>query len=77
VIHVHKLAQRRAALVQRLHVTLAVLAATLAVATLARKNVLGGKFLKTKLVATNATTNVTAATAQKELTGTNSGLTDV
>ena len=32
--------------------------------------------MKTKLVATNATTNVTAASAQKELTGTNSGLTD-
>ena len=40
-------------------------------------NVLGGKSLKTKLVATNATTNATLAAVQKELTGTNSGQTDV
>lgn len=40
-------------------------------------NVLGGKFLKTKLAATNATMNAAVATAQKELTGTNSGQTDV
>ena len=39
-------------------------------------NVLGGKFLKTKHAATNATTNATAAYLQKELTGTNSGQTD-
>jgi len=39
-------------------------------------NVLGGKFLKTKLAATSATTNVILAVAQKELTGTNSGQTD-
>lgn len=84
VIHVQhlarKLAQQPAVTLVPLHhadlaaknaVTMVVVAAMLA-----RKNVLGGKFLKTKLAATNATMNVTAATAQKELTGTNSGLTD-
>lgn len=40
-------------------------------------NVLGGKFLKTKLAATNATTNAAAVYQLKELTGTNSGQTDV
>ena len=39
-------------------------------------NVLGGRFLKTKLVATSATTSVILVVAQKELTGTNSGQTD-
>ena len=33
--------------------------------------------MKTKLAATNATMNVILAVAQKELTGTNSGQTDV
>ena len=40
-------------------------------------NVLGGKSLKTKHAATNATTNAIAAYQLKELTGTNFGQTDV
>lgn len=47
------------------------------VLNLAKTSVRGGKYLKTKLVATNATMNVILAIVQKELTGTNSGLIDV